>query len=435
MDTKLYIKKRSIYEWLTIYIFLLPFFFGFFIDLLHLPNAIKYTIDIAWVTIFAVLFLRKKVILKKNIRPFVIFTGIFFIYTFIVYLFNFQSPLYYLWGLRNNFRFYIAFFAFATFLDEYDVDFCFKFIDIAFWIDIAVSLVQYFFFGYNQDSLGGIFGVQKGCNSYQLLLFCFVIAKSLIWYINKKEKLWLCALKSAAVLIISAMAEMKAFFFLFAVIVILVMLVTSFSWRKLVLSILGFVLLIVALIVFSKIFPEWVGKFTMDALYEMASSDKGYTSSGDLNRLNAIPRLWTEIFDTWYQRAFGLGLGNCDTSAFSVLNTNFFVQHEHLHYSWFHDAFLFLETGIVGVVIATSFYVIVFLRAHSLKQKQSDVFLYSQFAMICSILSIFMLVYNSSLRAETGYIFYLALALPFMNSTKRNCNIIVDKVRQQICET
>ena len=414
MDTKLYIKKRSIYEWLTIYIFLLPFFFGFFIDLLHLPNAIKYTIDIAWVTIFAVLFLRKKVMLKKNIRPFVIFTGIFFIYTFIVYLFNFQSPLYYLWGLRNNFRFYIAFFAFATFLDEYDVDFCFKFIDIAFWIDIAVSLVQYFFFGYNQDSLGGIFGVQKGCNSYQLLLFCFVIAKSLIWYINKKEKLWLCALKSAAVLIISAMAEMKAFFFLFAVIVILVMLVTSFSWRKLVLSILGFVLLIVALIVFSKIFPEWVGKFTMDALYEMASSDKGYTSSGDLNRLNAIPRLWTEIFDTWYQRAFGLGLGNCDTSAFSALNTNFFMQYEHLHYTWFHDAFLFLETGIIGVITVAGFYGLVYVNAIILKRKNMTVPIYSQFAMVMAIISVFMLIYNSSLRSETGYMIYFALALPFI---------------------
>ena len=180
----LYIKKRTFPEWLTCYIFLMPFLLSFLLDFLGLPSIIKYTIDLAWIGTFAFLFLKKRVSLERKITPFTIFIALFFIYLLIVYLFCFQSPFYFLWGVRNNFRFYIAFLAFALLFDEEDVDSCLKLVDILFWINAIISLIQFFALEYSQDHLGGIFGVEKGCNGYSIIFFALVLSKSILKYMR-----------------------------------------------------------------------------------------------------------------------------------------------------------------------------------------------------------------------------------------------------------
>jgi len=78
-------------------------------DFLHISSFIKYTLDIAWVAIFLCLFIRKKVSVNRKIVPFAGFIVVWLIYVLVTYMFHFQSVFYFLWGLRNNLRFYIAF--------------------------------------------------------------------------------------------------------------------------------------------------------------------------------------------------------------------------------------------------------------------------------------------------------------------------------------
>ena len=122
-----------------------------------------------------------------------------------------------MWGLRNNFRFYIAFFAFILFFDQEDANFFINLFDKIFWLNAAVSLVQ-FAMGYRQDYLGGLFGVEKGCNAYSIIFFSIIIGKSLLCFMEQKESALLCFSKCGAALIISAMAELKFYFIIFVLI-------------------------------------------------------------------------------------------------------------------------------------------------------------------------------------------------------------------------
>ena len=121
---QLKVKKRQQPQWLIWFIILYPFFFGTLIDLFKLPNAIKYLMDIAWIVlaVLAILnFNRKKISIEKQSLPLYLWVLAFFVFTVVIYIFNFQSPLYYLWGFRNNFRYYITFFMFILFLKKEDV--------------------------------------------------------------------------------------------------------------------------------------------------------------------------------------------------------------------------------------------------------------------------------------------------------------------------
>lgn len=415
---KLYIKKRTWPEWLTCYIFICPFLLAFLLQFLKLPDIVKYTLDVAWVAVLIALFFRKQVLLKKEVAPFAVFTGLLFLFAFVVYLFNFQSIFYFLWGTRNNFRIYIAFLAYATFFQEEDAHFMLKFVDVLFWINLAVTFVQFFILGYKQDYLGGIFGVERGCNGYSIVLFALVLSKSLLSYMNGQEKTLTCVLKCGAALIISALAELKFLFVIFVLIFVLAALLTKFSLRKFILIIIAAVLFVAASSILSALFGE-NNNISLGRIWELVTASN-YATAEDLGRFTAIPTISNTILTDIPSKLFGMGLGNCDTSAFAICNTPFFQANENLHYTWFSSAFLFLETGYIGLILNLSFYGLCFALALKYMQRGNSNKLFCQIAIIISILCVLLTFYNATLRKEVAYIAYFALALPFIGKRAPN---------------
>ena len=409
---QLHIKKRSLPQWLAASVFILPFLLSFLIEFLKIPDFVKYTIDLAWVGLFVILFVCKQIRVKKEIAPFVIFIGIWLLYVIVGYIFNYQSPFYFLWGIRNNFRFYVAFIAYTTFLDKDDISSSLKIVDGLFWVNMVVSFVQFFILGYQQDYLGGIFGVGRGCNAYSSVLFAFVVSKSLLQYFNGKEKSWLCFLKCGVSLILAAMAELKFYFVLFILMVIIAMIMTKFSWRQLLTFVLVAIMTMFAGSLLTIIFGE-NNQLSLETIFELTTSEN-YASTQDLGRISAIPILSKKILTQWYERLFGMGIGNCDTSAFAICNTPFFQRYEYLHYSWFSSAFLFLETGYVGLLLNLSFYVLIIIFSIKQINKKENEPIYCKMAIIFAIICIILTFYNSALRKEIGYIAYFVLALPFI---------------------
>ena len=88
---KLSIKKRPLPQWLTYFILVMPFFLAFLQAFLRLPGIVKYTIDIAWILVIALLFIRQKITINKQLVPFLVFIVAFLLYTFLTYIFHFQS--------------------------------------------------------------------------------------------------------------------------------------------------------------------------------------------------------------------------------------------------------------------------------------------------------------------------------------------------------
>lgn len=406
------IQKRSQPERLLWLLILLPFCFGVLNELLGLPWAIRYLLD-GVLTALLILMLR----FHRSIDPgcpdgLRMWVGLFLVYTLLVSIVQYQSALYYLWGLRNNFRFYLAFFAFAAFLTGKDAAHYLKLLDRLFWINAAVSLFQYAILGLQGDYLGGIFGTEKGVNAYTNLFFLIITMKSILAYLHRQETLRICLAKCAAAVLIAAMAELKFFFLEFALVIGLSVLFTDFTWRKFWVLLGGAGAVAAGIRLIGICFPGLSDWFSLKNIWQSASSRLGYTASGDLNRFNGIAVINRKWLTGWGQRIFGLGLGNCDTSSFAFLNTPFYEAYSHTHYTWMSYAIVYLETGYIGLVFYFGFFAACFLAAVKMQRRNADP-LFCRMAKIMAVCCMFIGIYNASLRGEAGYMAYFVLALPY----------------------
>lgn len=415
------LKRRSQSYWLIRVLILLPFALGTLNELLDLPYAVRYLCDVAWLMLLCLLFLNPTRFKAAGIRRLAVWTVLFLGYTSLVYIVHFQSPLYYLWGVRNNFRFYVMFFGIAAFMNREDAAGYYKLFDRIFWLNFAVSLIQYFFFDLEQDYLGGIFGAQTGCNAYQNVFCLIVVAKSIVFYLDKKENALASICKCMAALVIAALAELKFYFVEFLMVAVLAVLFSGFTWRKFGVILGGCGAAIIGAALLTVVFPSFTDWFSISWFLEVATAKSGYSATGDLNRLTAIGSINELWLKNWGQRLFGLGLGNCETSSVELLNTPFYRQNGDMHYSWISYAHMYLECGWIGLVFFFGFFAAVFIRlCHIKKQTDSMTRSYCRIAQIMAVMSVVIAVYNSSLRSEPAYMLYFVLAVPFAMTRRRN---------------
>lgn len=428
-NVRIKLRRKTQAQTLIGIILILPFLFFLLMDLLHFPSGVKYICDVAWLGLLLLLMVQRKRGTASLRRCIVVVLG-FLMITLVIYLTKMQSPLYYLWGVRNNFRFYVAFVACAYFLQEEDIRKYLDMFDWVFWINALVCLVQYTLMGKRQDYLGGIFGVERGCNAYTNIFFVIVITKSLLFYLSKRETASQCGAKCVAALIIAAWAELKFFFVELIVILVAAVLLTDFTWKKVMVTVGGAAGILLSAALLGKLFPEFQGFLSLEAMLSYATNTKGYTGRGDLNRLTVIPQISERFLTTPLSRLVGLGLGNCDVSSFSFLTTPFYTRYSYLRYSWFSTAFLFLEMGYLGLVFFFGFFVVVYFEARKQAKASTntDSVLYCQMAMIVAVCAAMIGVYNSSLRTEAGYMAYFVLSFPYIVGNRRHQDRITREV-------
>lgn len=410
---KLHIKKRSIQEWMVLVLFLTPFITSFLTEFIGLPSFLRYIVDVILVCFGVMLITKRYFIVNHKLKPFLVIIFGFLAYVTLVYLFNYQSVFYFLWGIRNTFRFYLAFVVFALFLSEEEAHNIFKILDILFWIDFALVILQFTFLDVAQDQLGGIFGISLNTNGYTLIFLSIVISRTLLLTFDGKSSVVLCIAKCFASLLIAAMAEIKMFILMFIILMVLTMGMTRFTKRKFLILIFASLAVWLSYIVLTDIFSEFSGFLSFERLFDSATREN-YSNNRDLNRLSAVYMLAKNYITDIPQQLFGMGIGNCDTSDLAIFNSTYYQNHSYLHYTWFASAMSFLETGIIGMLIYLSFFATCFIS--SLKQiiQRKGNMLFCKMAMILSIVSVILFVYNQSIRIESGYMVYFVLALPFL---------------------
>ncbi len=394
--------------------------FLFLIDILHFPSSISYLTDIIWIMLFILIIInRQKIAFLKFYRNWIL---LFFAYTMMMLIINQQSLLLYLWGLRNNFRFYVFFLACVLFLKSKDINSILKIMIFFYYINFFLCLYQYYALDKHGDALGGIFGVQQGCNSYLNLFLVIICTYQTLNYICKKVSFIKCASVIAIACYLAALSELKIFFVEIIAIVILTVLFTRFSWRKLVLIASSVLILILAINVLFVIFPQWRNYFTFDSIYRYATDSRGYTGAGDLNRLTAITQINRLFFNnSLSQQIFGFGLGSCEySSKFEFLTSHFYNVYNHLHYIWLSNAWTYLETGYVGLLFFNGFFILSFLISFRVKSRFDGGNVMINLARIVAVCCIIMAIYNVSLRVECGYLAYFILSIPLILYKDKN---------------
>lgn len=400
-----------------LFIFFFPAAQAFLTELLPIPDAIKFLCDGFLVLLLLKLFSQRFTKIDNYSMPFVVIVGLFFFITLVGYLFNYQSVFYYLWGLRNNIRMFVAFFAFAYLADWEDAKGWIKALDVLFVINFAVVILQYFS-GYGQDYIGGIFGTSKGCNGSLLIFLCIVFAKTILSFMRGEEKMSKCIFVSVASLLVSTLSELKMFFILFILILFMASFMTAHSIKKTLFFAFGAVLVVLFGTLLTVLYKDFTDFLSFDSLIK-ALTDTGYATDEDIGRFTALPVISQRFLPGFFRKLFGLGLGNCDSSSLSMFNTPFFESHQTVHYSYFSYAFLFLETGFVGLALYASFFVASFFVSRKLKKLEMADEFACQMSIILSVISLILLVYNSSLRMEIGFMLFFVLALPIISANEQ----------------
>lgn len=402
---------------MMLFIFFFPAAQAFLTELLPIPDAIKFLCDGFLVLLLLKLFSQRFTKIDNYSMPFVVIVGLFFFITLVGYLFNYQSVFYYLWGLRNNIRMFVAFFAFAYLADWEDAKGWIKALDVLFVINFAVVILQYFS-GYGQDYIGGIFGTSKGCNGSLLIFLCIVFAKTILSFMRGEEKMSKCIFVSVASLLVSTLSELKMFFILFILILFMASFMTAHSIKKTLFFAFGAVLVVLFGTLLTVLYKDFTDFLSFDSLTK-ALTDTGYATDEDIGRFTALPVISQRFLPGFFRKLFGLGLGNCDSSSLSMFNTPFFESHQTVHYSYFSYAFLFLETGFVGLALYASFFVASFFVSRKLKKLEMADEFACQMSIILSVISLILLVYNSSLRMEIGFMLFFVLALPIISANEQ----------------
>lgn len=411
-------RRKTKSEWTALYILVIPFLFALLVDVFRLPDLVIHTVDIAWIALLAAMLNKKTNFISHAAKKLLIISSLFFAFTLAGFLLNYQSVFYYLWGLRNNARFFIYFFACIFFIKSESTEKYLDFFDLVFWINAPIMLYQFFVMGIKQDYLGGIFGVSKGCNSYTNILFVIVAVKSILYCFNHKESVTKCLLKCAVAVLLAALAELKAFYIELVVILALAMCFTRASYRKFWITVGAIAGIIVGIRMLEMIFPTFDNWFNLKSIWETATSKKGYTATNDMNRLTTVTIALERFLPTIPQKLFGLGLGNCDYASFEFLITPFYRAYNWLNYMWFSSAMLILETGLVGMGLYIWFFVQLFLSCRKLSRDSRRNIIHCQLGMICSVMCGFLFILNGSLRTEAGYMMFFVLALPFVSYKK-----------------
>ena len=173
--------------------------------------------------------------------------------------------------------------------------------------------------------------------------------------------------------------------------------------------------------------------FASDAIVSYMG-DGGYTNSGDLSRLNAVFQLHKRFLSNSYRNELlGIGLGNASYSGmFSFFNSSFYRLYNALHYQWFTDAFIYIETGLIGLIFFEGFFVIIFIFSkNAVKQidrlsnkipdaTNNKLKTVIQSTRIVAIMSIIISVYNSSLSMDSAYMVYFMMAVPVIIDLRIN---------------
>lgn len=334
---------------------------------------------------------------------------------------NLESPILILWGIRQNFRYFVFYFSCLMYLKEKDIQILLKFVTLLFWISVPLCFYEALVVIYPRgtivgDYVGGIYYGIQGVNAPLNIIMLIYCTTTLLNYFEKKCTFSFVTLMLTAALCMSALAELKVFLVQIVIIVIIAMVRKGVSIKGIILICVGMLVLGIAVQMFVQLNGKGRAYYTTDYLsisgmIKTIFRKTGYDGVGDLNRFTAVQDLTVKFFSKdLIGFLFGLGLGNADYSlGYEALQSQFYRNYNWMHYQWFSISFVFIETGIIGLIT----YIMIFISAlkQGLKNLEKKSF-YQGFHMIMTLMMLIMIVYNPSLKNEQcGFILYLILAI------------------------
>lgn len=336
-------------------------------------------------------------------------------------LLNSVSPILYIWACRNTFRLFGILFCCVRLFDCNDVDRLIKIYTIFFWINLVVCIYQYYVLGTGQDNTNGLFGTGSGGNAMMVILLFTVSAFCLFGYSLQKKSAVEAVVTLVACCFLAAIAELKVYYALLVLLAGLSLVLNRLSFKSIVIALLSLAALGVGLQLLESFYPEFAGYLSLENIIQ-SSTEGGYSSDRTLNRLSAVETIDSMFLRGCISRALGLGFGAGQFTQF--FEAPLYSQWgEVLHWTWFTDAVVFLETGYMGLVLYIAIFVIISLQVVDMRKKSGDsAWLVTSCASV-AVLCLVLIVYNCSLTVDPScYFIGVLLAFPYVLDSRRATN-------------
>ncbi len=310
------------------------------------------------------------------------------------------NPLWLLRGIRSVCRFYILYIGMILYWKKDDVYDFFRYAIKLYPLNFAVVLIQWIVWPDNYDGIIGITG------TYLAVYMTLVVSYYTVMYLRGKEPIWKLAIVAVLNFLTAAWGDQRGYYFMFIAAIVTVLLYERKTTKMFTVVIGGSIAIAVGLYIMSIWMPDSYNTLLgIDAIYEYGTR----TSGGyEISRFGAFGELNDLFFhNDIFRNLFGYGLGSCE------VNSPFYNQYGHLHYTWFTHQWTFLETGYVGIIILVFFFVWHLGMARVSKREcknQTDQGLVIVCASIATV-AIITTMYFSMHRGYHGYLFYALMAM------------------------
>lgn len=360
--------------------------------------------------------------------------------TILSFILNQYTPLYYLWGFRNNFRAFLYFLCCCMCMNREDLnEICDMFVKLL-PVNIVLCTIQYILainsgdqdvLKFVGDHVGGVFGNVKGCNRILNIYILFVFMWALTMYLKKEKNGMYFLLSFVGCAYLAILSELKILVLEFLIVApVLVNLIKKGTSKVLYgfLFLFGFFAFTAYWAMTNPLIAAMLN--SVDTIIDYSSADSYGTNA--VNRLTVIPVVYDVFFegDIW-KLLFGIGLGNADTSNFAFLSTPIAARYGYLRYNIFQSGFLFLEIGLVGMALFIAFFVVNYLSFTRYIKKAENLDPLVYIGGVFNLVAILCIFYNTSLRSEvSNYITFFILAMPIIcakDKTQSAVKRIADK--------
>lgn len=314
------------------------------------------------------------------------------------------------WEVRTLFRFPLFLICCVTLLGKKDIFKLKKCLPYVFYLNLFFSLYQKYILNVGWDNIGGIFGTGLGVNSTTIIFLSVYFAFLYRDFFRKTISINRFVIEIIAIGWIVLFAELKIMVFLLPLIAFAQNLVSRFNYKKLVVFSLVMIAVVSLVFFYGKIYNENV--FRQDEMSNSISNGYGTGNVDVVDRATAFTVIDRLFFKrTHNNRWLGIGMGGASDSK-SFASNGFRDRWGWTYYNWFMSSYMYLENGVIGVVLYLSFWSF-FLYKFWLFRKNKRIYAVEIYFSIV-IVAFVCFFYNSSLRNNSAFFMYLCLSIPFL---------------------
>lgn len=410
------IRLKSLIEFQICYLLVVEML----ISVLHFPSIIRYLLDanLLLIALLGVNHHSNWVRLSQS-KFAVYYMFLYMVMLVTIGMINLVPIGQLLWAYRNNFFYFMFFFMCIKYLKMRDAERIMGRVIKLRWLNFACAVFEFFVLEAQGDYLGGMFGVEKGCNAYLNMYLVIISAYELARYVEKKSNTANLMATMASSVVLATMGELKVFYVELVTIVLCITLLERKNKKTFFILACGAIALALGMQVLAVVFPTSAELFqNIEKLLEYSTrSDYG---NGDIRiaRFTVIAQVNDWFFgDNTILHLFGYGFGACeDSQTFSFCNSAFADQYGSIGYRNISSAMCYLETGWIGLIGLMFVFVAIFYSANKIgKFAQMSRYRYLVlFVETVCVITTVNIWYNSAIRRPIAYLTFFVLAMVFI---------------------